>query len=397
MAPRKKKVNPDDFNNPLDLLKAKIEKASKGIHVSILSDSEIATIKDNLPTPAYDLNRIISGSLFKGLPEKTLSLFVGPEASGKSSFMCLCLAEAQRKGYSIVVIDTEGAWTTDFVKRWGLDAENMLYIYTPWVDQVCITLGQIIDSDVKKIALVVDSVGAMDRMKLVDDSVDGEVKADQGTLQKEIKRMLKMILNIVKGKDSLGMCSGHYYGNPGQYGAAEKVGGGKYMQLAPDIIISLKKNKMLEGTGKTAKIIGNTVNAITLKNRYYPPFNEAVVEIDYKKGVNKCAGLMDIALELGIIEKGGSWYTFKATSEKVQGMEAALKLLEKDMESIKKIDEWLANTGYSTINENVMEATKILEESDVEEDEEDITDPFEPDEPDDVPTGKITSKVILKK
>ena len=132
-------------------LKKKLQDKCKGVHVQTLNDSDIASIKEFLPTPAYDLNRIISGSLYKGLPSRTFSMMVGPEASFKSSFMCLCAAEAQRRGYTPVIIDTEGAWTGDFVKRWGMDPTKMLYIYTPWVDEINVALGQIIDSDDKKL------------------------------------------------------------------------------------------------------------------------------------------------------------------------------------------------------------------------------------------------------
>jgi RecA/RadA recombinase len=93
----------------LNDLKKKIEKASKGTHVSVLSQSDIAKSVDTIETPSYDLNRILSGNLFKGLPLKSLSLMIGPESSGKSSMAALCVAEAQRKGYSPIILDTEGA------------------------------------------------------------------------------------------------------------------------------------------------------------------------------------------------------------------------------------------------------------------------------------------------
>jgi len=227
-------------------LRDKIAKKSKGTHISILSESTIASSKESIPTPAYDLNRILSGSLYGGLLSKTLTLFIGPEASGKSSLMCLCLAEAQRKGYKPIIIDTEGAWDTDFVKRWDLNPDDILYIYTPWIDQVCVTLANLIDSGETKFAIAVDSIGGLEKKKLLEDSLSGDVKADQGTLQKETKRMLKMLLNICKGQDSLVMMGGHYYGNPTGYGEADKVGGGKFVKLAPDIIVALKNTKIFD-------------------------------------------------------------------------------------------------------------------------------------------------------
>ena len=378
----------------LDSLRDKIAKKAKGVHVSILSQSEIATSTENIPTPAYDLNRILSGSLFKGIPSRTLSLFVGPEASGKSSFMCLCLAKAQKEGYSIVVLDTEGAWNENFVTRWGLDPKEMLYIYTPWVDKVCVSLGQIIDSGDTKIALVIDSVGAMEIFKLVEDSVSGDVKADQGRLQKDQKRMLKMLQNIAKNQNSIVMCAGHYYGSPSTYGSAEEVGGGKYMKLGPDIIVSLKKSKLFEN-GDKKKIIGNAVKAITLKNRYYPPFQEAIVEIDYRKGINSYAGILDLAIEAGLASVGGSWFTID--DEKFQGATNATEGLRNDKTILNKLDEWLKQTGYSTINENIVEATKILEKEIVDDIEEEIDKNDKLNYLDEQKSRKITSKIIKKK
>jgi len=355
----------------LNELKSNIMKKAKGTHVSILSKSEIATSTGNIPTPAYDLNRILSGSLFRGIPNRTLTLFVGPEASGKSSFMCLCLAKAQKEGYQTIVIDTEGAWSEGFVSRWGLNPDDILYIYQPWIDKVCVILGQIIDSKQEKIALVIDSIGAMERFKLVEDTAGGDLKADQGALQKESKRMLKMLQYIAKLQNSMVLFSGHYYGKPTTYGGAEDIGGGHYMKLAPDIIVSLKKSKRV-GTDK--EVIGNDIKAITLKNRYYPPFNECVVEIDYKNGINPYAGLIDMAMEMELVKLGGGWYSFG--DKKAHKKENAEKeFLNPSTGLLNKIDEWLSSTGYSTINESIKEQVGDIEYMSMvkEEDKEEVS------------------------
>jgi recombination protein RecA len=339
----------------LEELRKKIELKAKGVHVSILSESNIAKVGSWITIPTYDLNRILSGSIFRSIPSKTHMLLVGPEASFKSSCMCIMMAEAQKKGYMPVILDTEGMWTDEFVKRWGLDPTKMLYIYTPWIDDILVTLAQIIDSDDKKLIIGIDSIGGIDKFKMIEDGLKGDVKADQGTLQREIKRMLKMLVNICKNKDSIALSAGHLYGNPG-YGAPEEIGGGKYLRLSADIILSLKKSKIEDGE---KNVIGNEIKAVTLKNRLYPPYQEAIIEIDYRSGINKTGGLLDMALELGLMTKGGAWFTFVATGEKAQGSIAASKLLE-DKEALKKIDEWLSTTGYSTVNENVKKAQELM-------------------------------------
>jgi recombination protein RecA len=155
--------------------------------------------------------------------------------------------------------------------------------------------------------------------KLVDDSVKGDVKADQGTLQKRTKRLLKLLLFIIKKKNSIGIYTGHQYGDPnsGMYSDGLQIGGGKFASLAPDIILQLKKSKKF---GEEKSIIGTVIKAMSLKNRFYPPFNKCEVDIDYINGINKLHGMVDLASEFNLIEKGGAgWYTNKETNEKIQG------------------------------------------------------------------------------
>ena len=393
-------------------LRDKLQKSCKGVHVSLLSDSEIANVSEWLKTPFYDLNRTISGDLFKGLPEKTLTLVVGQEHTFKSSFACNSMAEAQKQGYTCIILDTEGAWTKDFIKRWGVDPEKVLYIYTPWVDRVKVVLSQLIVSDEDKAAkkdekkalklkkmgkkkvevveekievivnekekyfIVLDSLGGLDKIKIVDDALEGTPKADQGTLQKEIKSMLKMLLNVVKSKDSIAVVTGHYYGNPSGYGDAAQVGGGFAAKLLPDIIIAFKKSKLMLGD----QIVGNDITAITLKNRHYPPFNESKVELDYLEGINPFAGIINLAVDADIIHKGGAgWYTVGdwrkegkeiVGGKKIQGDKALLDYLSEDKEAMQTLLEtlnvWLKDTGFSSVNEEIKEAVESLENANVE-------------------------------
>lgn len=350
-------------------LKKRLQASCKGSHISILSESDIATIKTFFPTPSLDLNRILTGSLFKGLASRTLTLMVGPEASFKSSFMCLCAAEAQKQGYTPLIIDTEGAWTADFVERWGLDATNMIYMYEPMIEKILVMLGQLIDGNDQKLCIIVDSIGGLESQKLVDDAVDGEVKADQGGLARKIKRMLKLILRVCKGQDSLALGSAHMYGAPGSYGPSEEIGGGKFVKLAPDTIIGLKKHKIID---KDKNVIGNSITATTLKNRLYPPFSEATIDINYIDGINRLAGMVDLCIEAGFIEKGGAWFTNTLTGQKYQGEANAFKAVDEEM--LKKLDEWLQKTGYSTVNNAIAEAAAILEITDEIPTDEEIED-----------------------
>jgi recombination protein RecA len=94
----------------------------------------------------------------------------------------------------------------------------------------------------------------------------------------------------------------------------------------------------------------------------YPPFQQATIDIDYKTGLNEYAGIMDLAVEAGIIQRaGGGWHTYK--TDKVQGETKALEWLPKIPGLIEKIDKWLENTGYSTLSEEVKEAEALVQEA----------------------------------
>lgn len=272
----------------------------------------------------------------------------------------------------------------------------MLYIYAPFVDEVTTTLGQLMNEG-EKFIIGLDSVGNLETEKLQDDitktkkgddgevvgsSGDGRAKADQGQLQKKIKRMVKIMLAICKKQNSIALMAGHYYGSPNSYGSAEEVGGGKHVKLAPHIILSLKKASMTElkkanlaqGSGSDMKVLGTQIKAITLKNRFYPAFQECNINIDYTRGVNKYSGLDKIAIDAGLIERSGAWYSNTVTGEKVQGAGNIYQLIDDQL--LEKLDEYVKETGYSSVNkemeQTLKEADEVIEEDNLEE-EQDVT------------------------
>ncbi len=361
----------------LNELKKKIARASAGTHVSVLADSDIAATREWIQTPAYDLNRILSGSIFKGIPSKCLLGIVGPEHTFKSSFMVLCMVEAQKMGYTPVIIDTEGGINNVFCERWGLDLNETLYVYTPWVEEVISTLGQLHGTGEKYI-IGIDSVGGLDRLKMLKDAAKGDPKMDQGLLQKQIRSMLKLLLNICISQNSIGIACGHMYGTPGGTGKVpmpDQVGGGKAMRYFPRVLINLKRQYIREGGEKTGQIIGTRLKASTLKNHMYPPFQECIIDIDYEKGINPFAGLMKVAEQTGYVVKSGSW--FDVGGQKVQGSDAAAELLFAGGvdDLLKELDEIVAKTGYSTVNREIEAAEELIKEEVVSgEDAEEVED-----------------------
>ena len=345
-------------------LQAGINKNVKGVHASMMAESAIATEYYWVKTPALDLNRALSGSTQRGIQSRNLVGIVGPEHTFKSSFMILCMVEAVKQGKKAVILDTEGGLKKDFCARWGLDLDNVFYVYTPFVDEVRSVLGQIRETGETDLIIGLDSVGGLDRQKQFDDAAKGEMKADQGLLQKEIRSMLKLFLNICIAQNSIGIATGHMYGSPTTgVPMPDQIGGGKAMRLFPSILINLYKQPIYEFPSKKGKergkIVGTEIHASTLKNRMYPPFQTATVKMNYQEGIQPYAGLLDLAINANLIEQNGAWYSYKG--EKRQGAENAEELVQVE-DILDELDSWLEKTGYSTVSEEIQQAEELLKE-----------------------------------
>lgn len=264
-----------------------------------------------------------------------------------------------------------------------MDPDNIITINSLWVDEITPKLAEFVENKFENLAIAVDSIGALELRKMVNDGMKGDVKADQGRLQKDIKRMLKMIVGLCKFQNCIAFSAGHFYGNPSGYGSPEEIGGGKYYRLSADVMVSLKKTPIYENPSaatkaKKGKVLGNKITAATLKNRAYPPFQEAVVEIDYKDGVNKMAGLVDVALDIGLVERNGAWYSMNG--ERLgQGEANVTKNLQGDFAEkfLENIETYLKTTGYSTVNKTLEIQEEELQEKTDDPKPEDLGDSVE--------------------
>lgn len=351
-------------------LRKRVEKNAKGVHSSIMAESQIATVGDWVKSPTYDLNRIISGDLFKALPTRQLVGIVGMEGCMKSSLSVLMAADAQKQGFKPIIIDTERGITNDFCKRWGLDPANTLYFYTPWEHEIRTILAQIKESGEEKLFIILDSIGGIDRIKMYEDALGGDPKADQGQLQKSIKTDLKLLLNIAVMQNSIGIITGHQYPAMAAVPTPDIIAGGRAVRLFPTILLQLRKYSV---KGSDKSIVGQEIKVTTLKNRLYPPFQDATLHLDYNSGLDPLAGIVELGVAANIIEQNGSFYKYKDKSIG-QGLTNATKNIVEYPEILTEINGWLTKTGYSTINEEVRAMETVLQREDSEETLTDVED-----------------------
>lgn len=352
-----KKDEMDDNMNTMEIIQRDLEKNVRGVHVSTLSKSDVYNIKEDewVMTPSYDLNRILSGNIYHGIPTRSLVGIVGPEGSMKSSFMALCMADAQKKGFLPVIIDTERGCSAEFCKRWGIDPERIKIVYAPYVDQVGSVISTLLDvsrkSGRKKFIVGLDSLGGLDTDRYFSQALKDDIKSDQGLLAKSIKAMVKLFLNFCIETNSIGIMTGHYYSRPGLVPMPDAVGGGKSIRYFPSILISVKKHDIKT---KDKDVIGNLLTATTIKNRITPPFQQASVSLHYVDGLDPYAGLLDYMIDpVGLIELEGNTYKIAKTGEKLgTSTTRANEGLKNHPELLDELNSWLIiNKQYSQVEE----------------------------------------------
>jgi recombination protein RecA len=343
----------DDFFNTMQ---KELMKNIKGVHVSTMADSDMFNIKDDdwIATPSLDLNRILSGSLHRGITTRSLVGVVGPEMSMKSSLLALLIADAQKKGFTAVLIDSERGATREFCERWGVDTDKLKIIYAPYIENAAAVLAQLLDLSRKykkeKFIVGLDSLGALDTDKYFTGALKDDVKSDMGGLARATKALLKLFLNFCIESNSIGLICGHLYARPGLIPMPDQVGGGRAFRLFPNVLISMKKDSMKKGE----KEVGNILTASTLKNRVTPPFQSAKISLDYVDGLDPYAGLFEYMLdEASMIVKDGNTFSIAKTGEKLGvGETNASRKMKEHPELLEELEKWLSvNKRYSQVKE----------------------------------------------
>ena len=314
-------------------LKAKIKKRLK---CETFKDSKLAEVDHWISTGAYALNRIVSGSIYGGIPSGRVISLGGISASGKSYIMANIVANAlnENKYDLIFFLDSEIGTTTSMWEAMGCDTDKILHIPVSDVEEWAIAVAGIyadieeeqIKTPELRALICTDSIGALVPAKYATDiEKKGKVVADQGARAKSINNCVKKCTVLAAKTNSSFIGLNHIYDNPGDMHASKvkQQSGGHGFVYMTTVGIQCEKsitsqNRSEDSKGETY-YDSNTLRFITVKNRCCKPFVMTELEIDFNKGIHKFAGLLEPAVKYGFIEKrhGGryvipSWNTEKS-------------------------------------------------------------------------------------
>ncbi len=315
--------------------------------------------------PEMNIDAIPTGSLaldaalgIGGLPKGRIIEIYGPESSGKTTLALHVVAEAQKRGGEVAFVDAEHALDPTYAEAIGVDIDSMLVSQPDTGEQAL----EITDALVRSGAIdvvVVDSVAALvPRQEIEGEMGDAFVGLQARLMSQALRKLAGTIAKtncIVIFINQLRMKIGVMYGNP------ETTTGGNALKFYASVRLDVRK---IEAIKDGATIIGNRTRVKVIKNKVAPPFREAVFDIMYGEGISKFGELLDMAVELELVNKSGSW--FSIGDERIgQGRDNAKQYIadhpELAEELEKKVREHLAELQSARTKRPTAPATKAVD------------------------------------
>ena len=283
-----------------------------------LGERAESTVMDIIPTGSLALDVALGVG---GIPRGRVVEIYGPESSGKTTLALHIVAEAQKRGGIAAFIDAEHAMDASYAKALGVDTNDLLVSQPDTGEQALEITETLVRSGALDV-VVIDSVAAL----VPRAEIEGEMGDAQMGLQARLmsQALRKLTGAISKSRTSVIFINqirekiGVMFGNP------ETTTGGRALKFYASIRIDIRK---LQPIKEGNDILGSRTKTKVVKNKVAPPFKEAEFDIMYGIGISKSGDVLDLGVELGVVEKSGTWYSFR-TDRIGQGRENVKKFLE---------------------------------------------------------------------
>src|SRR5690242_2270138 len=266
-----------------------------------------------------------------GFPRGRITEIFGPESSGKTTVALQVVAEAQKAGGMAAYIDVEHALDPTYAKKLGVDVDNLLVSQPDYGEQALEITNALITSGSIDV-LVVDSVAALVPKAELDGEMGDSFMGVQARLMSQAMRKLTgtvsksntCLIFINQIREKIGV----------MFGSPETTSGGRALKFYSSVRVDIRRIAAIK---EGEAVIGNRTKVKIVKNKVAPPFREAEFDILYGEGVSREGDLIDLAVAQNLVEKSGSWYSYRG--ERIgQGRENAKQFLRENVDVFKKVD-----------------------------------------------------------
>ena len=327
-----------DKKKALQTALAQIEKNFGKGTVMRLGDKPEMTV-DAIPTGSLALDAALG---IGGVPKGRIIEIYGPESSGKTTLALHILAQAQKMGGEVAFVDAEHALDPVYAAALGVDTDNMLVSQPDTGEQALEITDALVRSGAVD-AVVVDSVAALVPKQEIEGEMGDTFVGLQARLMSQALRKLAGTIAktncVVIFINQLRMKIGVMYGNP------ETTTGGNALKFYSSVRLDVRRVESIKEGGN---VIGNKTRVKVVKNKVAPPFREAIFDIMYGEGISKWGELVDLAVQMDIVQKSGSW--FSMGDERIgQGKDSVKTYLMANPEIAEQVE--------AKVRENLLKAT----------------------------------------
>ena len=317
----------EERSKALKLAIEKIEKDFGKGAIMKLGDKPVISV-DTIPTGALALDVALGVG---GIPRGRIIEVYGPESSGKTTLAQHIVAECQKKGGIAAFVDAEHALDPEYARNLGVNVDELLISQPDTGEQALDITEELVRSGAVDI-IVVDSVAALVPKAEIEGSMEDQQMGLQARLMSKALRKLTGIIGKTNTTvifiNQLRQKIGVMYGNP------ETTTGGNALKYYASVRMEIKRVEGLKGDGED---VGNHVRVRILKNKVAPPFRTAEFDIIFGKGICKIGNILDVAVDLDIVKKAGSWFSFN--DEKLgQGRDKAKEFLGANPEILATVE-----------------------------------------------------------
>ena len=283
---------------------------------------------ESIPTGSLALDAALG---IGGVPKGRIIEIYGPESSGKTTLALHILAEAQKMGGEVAFVDAEHALDPVYAAALGVDIDNMLVSQPDTGEQALEITDALVRSGAVD-AVVVDSVAALVPKQEIEGEMGDTFVGLQARLMSQALRKLAGTISktncVVIFINQLRMKIGVMYGNP------ETTTGGNALKFYSSVRLDVRRVESIKEGGN---VIGNKTRVKVVKNKVAPPFREAYFDIMYGEGISKWGELVDMAVQMDIIQKSGSW--FGMGDERIgQGKDSVKTFLQQNPEIAENVE-----------------------------------------------------------
>ena len=309
-----------------------------------------------IPTGALSLDIALG---IGGVPRGRIIEVFGPESSGKTTLALHIIAEAQKMGGEAAFIDAEHALDPVYAKKLGVDIDNLIVSQPDTGEQALEITEALVRSGALDV-IVVDSVAALVPKAEIDGDMGDSHMGLQARLMSQALRKLAGAINKSKTVlifiNQLREKIGVMFGNP------ETTTGGRALKFYASVRMDIRK---IENMKQDGEVIGNRVRVKVIKNKVAPPFREAEFDVLYGKGISKEGNILDMAVNLDIVNKSGSWFSYNG--ERIgQGRENAKRYLIEHKEMLDEVEQKVRDNFAKAFEQSLGEELSEKEENEEE-------------------------------